>query len=244
MGFSLANYRPEDAVPCAALGGFDFRDVIAEGPRRSRGGLCVKSTTAGCLSETGDLDRRLSLTACVPGLADRSIPQASQQSKIRDVLNLGFAQVIRATALEGAASPLSSISNNPSDVFAWTRGGSSQTLARPSAGTRSTFFCSFSGQSTSLEWWYPRPSEASSLGEEALACVALENETLMFVSKLVPKSVELGIVRTMNNVRQLMEHSIYNIFDGHKLVAISSMPQAKAYLGSSIYIETYQWRLT
>jgi hypothetical protein len=61
------------------------------------------------------------------------------------------------------------------------------------------------------------------VGQEAFPCVSFRDETFIFFSKLVPECVKLSIMRADFVVRELVEHSVDDLFQGKELVFVSGI---------------------
>jgi hypothetical protein len=59
------------------------------------------------------------------------------------------------------------------------------------------------------------------LGEEPFARVALHDKALLLLAQLIPQSVELFIVGSVDDVAEFMEHGIDDGLKWHELVAVA-----------------------
>lgn len=60
-----------------------------------------------------------------------------------------------------------------------------------------------------------------SFAEEAFASVALHEQTLVLVSKLVPQRVELPIVWAVHDVAEFMKHRVGDLLNREKLGSVA-----------------------
>lgn len=70
-------------------------------------------------------------------------------------------------------------------------------------------------------------TEPATFGEEALAGVATEGQRLVFIAQLVPEGVKLGIVRSDDDVRELVEHSVDDFFEWEKEGVVAGISEAQ-----------------
>lgn len=61
---------------------------------------------------------------------------------------------------------------------------------------------------------------------EALASESLEEQRLVFITELVPEIVEVVVVWTPDNVRQLVEKRIHNLLNREELPRVMVVAQS------------------
>ena len=60
----------------------------------------------------------------------------------------------------------------------------------------------------------------------------------MFVTQLIPESMEITIVGPVDNVCQLVKHGIYHILDRKELGSITGIAESQTNLLPPIYVQT------
>lgn len=82
-------------------------------------------------------------------------------------------------------------------------------------------------------------AQPTAVGEEALACVALEEQALVLVAQLVPQGVELAIVPAVNDVGEFVEHSVRDLLAREELVPVAGVAEAEEDLLTAVDVEAW-----
>jgi hypothetical protein len=84
-----------------------------------------------------------------------------------------------------------------------------------------SLFSSGTGKSLHFMGWQRlSPAKTVAIGQESFACIAFVEEALPFITQLVPEGVKLGVVRSVYNVAQLVQHGVNNALCWKKLILV------------------------
>jgi hypothetical protein len=85
---------------------------------------------------------------------------------------------------------------------------------------------------------HPFAAELLALSQETFARVALTQERLMLVTQLIPEVVEVCIVRSIDDVRELVKQGVRDLFYGQELPRVMMISESDEDSLCAIDVET------